>query len=229
MFCKNKKIEWGKVSFIMLAVFAVLLATDLITKECAAKYEWNFIVIKGFIEVVPVQPNSGAAFSFFADKEWGQAFFIAVTVVMLAILIPMFVIMPERLVLLKLALAMILAGAIGNLVDRCLFLNLPIDERGVRDFVYVNMFGIGSICNFADFWIVFGVIIAVVDMLFLNEYAAFPLTQKAKDAQKKREQEQKEKLDDGAQDSNATVNDAQKSNTTVNGAQNNGDNSGEGK
>jgi hypothetical protein len=38
-------------------------------------------------------------------------------------------------------------------------------------------------CNFADFWIVFGIIIAAIDMLFLNEWAVIPLTKKARMAQ----------------------------------------------
>jgi signal peptidase II len=182
---KKIKINIGKISFIMMAVFAVLLATDLITKECAVKYEWNFIVIKNFIEVVPVQLNSGAAFSFLYNKEWGQAFFIAVTVVMLVPLIAAFIFLPERFIVLKLALAMVIAGAVGNLVDRIAF-------QEVRDFVWVNMLGKWACCNFADFWIVFGVAIAVIDMLFFNEWSVFPLTKKARAAQEERAKREEE-------------------------------------
>jgi lipoprotein signal peptidase len=139
-----------------------------------------------------VQLNSGAAFSFLYNKEWGQAFFIAVTVVMLVPLIAAFIFLPERFIVLKLALAMVIAGAVGNLVDRCVFLNLPLSQRGVRDFVYVKMFGIGSVCNFADFWIVFGVAIAVIDMLFFNEWSVLPLTKKARAAQEERAKREEE-------------------------------------
>ena len=71
-----------------------------------------------------------------------------------------------------------MAGAIGNLIDRIAF-------REVRDFVGINMFGNMVSCNFADFWIVFGTIVAIVDILFLNEWALIPLTKRAKEAQKK--------------------------------------------
>ena len=47
------------------------------------------------------------------------------------------------------------------------------------------MFGNMVSCNFADFWIVFGTIVAIVDILFLNEWALIPLTKRAKEAQKK--------------------------------------------
>ena len=36
-----------------------------------------------------------------------------------------------------------------------------------------------------------GLVLAVIDLLFLNEWAAFPLTKKAKAAQKKKEDEKK--------------------------------------
>ena len=90
---------------------------------------------------------------------------------------------------------MITAGAIGNLVDRIAY-------REVRDFVGINMFGRMVSCNFADFWIVFGTVIAVVDMLFINEWAVFPLTKKAKAAQKAREQAEKAEKEESADDKN---------------------------
>ncbi|MDE7401102.1 MAG: hypothetical protein K2N17_03510, partial [Clostridia bacterium] len=68
--------------------------------------------------------------------------------------------------------------------------------QSVREFVWVNIFGSWACCNYADFWIVFGVIYAVIDILFINEWAVFPLTKSAKAAAKARElaakQEQEE-------------------------------------
>ena len=53
---------------------------------------------------------------------------------------------------------------------------------------------VDAYCNFADFWIVVGGILAVIDMLFLNEISVFPLTKRARDAQaehQKREEQKK--------------------------------------
>ena len=44
-------------------------------------------------------------------------------------------------------------------------------------------------CNFAEFWIVFGTVLAVIDIMFLNEWALIPLTKKAKEAQAKHKEE----------------------------------------
>ncbi|MGN0813495.1 MAG: signal peptidase II [Candidatus Coproplasma sp.] len=177
------KVSFGISGLILLAVFAVLLTADLVLKYCAEQYVWQFKVIPGLIEVVPVQHNPGAAFSFLADKAWAQTFFIVLTFIMLAVMIAAFLFIPKRFVVLKVAIVLVASGAVGNLVDRLAF-------AYVRDFVNVWMFGNMACCNFADFWIVFGVILAVIDLLFLNEWAVFPLTKRAKAAQKARKQDE---------------------------------------
>lgn len=167
------KVRFGKIAAIMIAVFVVLLAVDLILKYVEVKDGWNFTVIPKFIWVESDQKNFGAAFSFLSNTEWGKIFFIVLTFIMLAVMIFVFLILPERFIILKLSLAMICAGALGNLIDRLAF-------GYVRDFVWVNMLFSVACCNFADFWIVFGVILALIDVLFLNEWAVLPLTKKAK-------------------------------------------------
>ncbi|MDE6373320.1 MAG: signal peptidase II, partial [Clostridia bacterium] len=180
------KVHFGKVSAILIAVFAVLLTADLALKYCEEAYNWNFTVIPKFIWVESGCRNSGAAFSFLADTEWGRIFFIVLTFIMLAVMVGAFLLLPERFIWLKCALVMIAAGALGNLVDRLIF-------KEVRDFVWMNIFGSYACCNFADFWIVLGVVLAVVDMLFFNDWAVFPLTKRAKAAAKAREEAEKSK------------------------------------
>lgn len=174
------KVNFGKVSAILVAVFAVLLTVDLVLKYCEEAYGWNFSVIPKLITVESGIRNPGAAFSFLANKGWGQIFLIILTFIAFAALVFGFLVIPERFKILKIAITLVASGAVGNLIDRLAFLE-------VRDFVWINMFGKWACCNFADFWIVFGVILAVIDMLFLNEWAVFPLTKKAKAAQKKRD------------------------------------------
>ena len=174
------KIHFGKVSAILIAVFVVLLTADLVLKYCEETYHWGFNVIPGLISVEHGSRNTGAAFSFLSDTEWGRIFFIVITFIMLLVMIAGFLLLPERFVGLKVSLVMVAAGALGNLVDRLAL-------QSVRDFVWVNIFGSWACCNFADFWIVFGVIYAVIDILFINEWAVFPLTKTAKAAAKARE------------------------------------------
>lgn len=174
------KINFGKAGAVLLAVFAALVALDLILKYCEEAYEWDFTVIPKFIEVTHGSHNTGAAFSFLADTAWGRIFFIVLTFIMLGVMTFVFLILPKRFVVLKTALVMVAAGAFGNLVDRLAF-------GYVRDFVWMNIFGSWACCNFADFYIVLGVILAVIDILFFNEWAVFPLTKKAKERVKQKE------------------------------------------
>ena len=165
-FFKKFKIQFGKTTIILLAVFAALLALDIVLKGCEEQFHWNFTVIPNFIWVESGQHNTGAAFSFLADSAWGRAFLIILAVIMFIVVAVCFILLPERFAVLKLALAMIGAGALGNLIDRIAF-------GYVRDFVWMWIFGSVACCNFADFFIVLGVILAVADVLFFNEWAIY--------------------------------------------------------
>lgn len=188
---KKLKVNIGWKSLILIGVCVALILVDLLTKIFEEQDNWHFVVIPKLIEVVSGSRNPGCAFSFLANAAWGQTFLIVVTFIMLVALITLFVLIPERFLFIKIALTLIVAGAIGNLIDRIAF-------REVRDFVGINMFGSMVSCNFADFWIVFGTIVAVIDILFLNEWALIPLTKTAKEAQKK--QKEAENKQDGNAD-----------------------------
>ena len=183
---KKLKVNIGWKSLILIGVGAALVLVDLLTKIFEEKDGWNFTVISNFIEVESGSRNPGCAFSFLANAPWGQTFLIVITFIMLAVLISIFLFLPERFLILKTSVSMIAAGAIGNLVDRIAF-------QEVRDFVGLNMFGNMVSCNFADFWIVLGAILAIVDILFLNEWAVFPLTKRAKEAQAKHKESEKDR------------------------------------
>lgn len=185
---KKLRVHIGLKSIILAGVCIVLILIDLLTKIFEERYNWNFIVIPNFIEVEggSVHRNPGCAFSFLANASWGQGFLIAMTFILLAVLIAVYIFLPERFTLIKVALSMIIAGAIGNLIDRLAY-------RQVRDFVGVNMFGNMVFCNFADFWITFGTALAILDIMFINEFALFPLTKKAKVAQAKHKENEENK------------------------------------
>ncbi len=185
---KKLRVHIGLKSIILAGVCIVLILIDLLTKIFEERYNWNFIVIPNFIEVEggSVHRNPGCAFSFLANASWGQGFLIAMTFILLAVLIAVYIFLPERFTLIKVALSMIIAGAIGNLIDRLAY-------RQVRDFVGVNMFGNMVFCNFADFWITFGTALAILDIMFINEFALFPLTKKAKAAQAKHKENEENK------------------------------------
>lgn len=168
----------------------MLIAADLLTKYYAKLQLWDVAIIPGWVELNGyVKNNGGCAFSFLDDNpQIGQPIFITLTFIMLALLIALFIFMPERFTALKISVTFIAAGAAGNVVDRLAF-------RSVRDFFGLNMLFNGNLvyCNLADFFVVIGAVIAVIDMLFLNEFAVIPLTKRAKAAQSAKKQEEESK------------------------------------
>ena len=175
------KPHFGVTSAILIGVVILLIAADLLTKYFEVKYEWECNIIPGVIQIQGGGRHFNTAAAF-GGLDIGQPALIALTFVLLALLITAFILLPERFAVLKTAIAIVISGAIGNLVDRLAF-------NGVRDWFGLWMFGM-TYCNLADFWIVIGVIIAVIDLLFLNEWALIPLTKKAKAAQMKRKAEE---------------------------------------
>lgn len=181
---KKLKPQFSALTVVLLVTIAVLIAADLVTKYLEEQFVWRATIIPNFIEIRSGIHNPGCAFSFLDDNpQIGQPLLITVTFILLALMIFAFIFMPNRFVVLKVAVSLIIAGAIGNLVDRLMFWY-------VRDWFGLNMFGILAYCNFADFWIVIGAVLAVLDLLFLNEWAVFPLTKSAKAAQAARKEEE---------------------------------------
>ena len=186
---KKLKVNIGWKSIILIGVCVVLIIIDLLTKIFEERYNWNFKVIPKLFEVSGTR-NDGCAFGFLSEASWGQDFLISMTFILLIALVAVYIFLPERYLILKISLSMIVAGAIGNLIDRLAF-------RQVRDFIVVKFFSdqVLYVCNFADVWITFGTVLAIIDIMFLNEFALIPLTKKAKEAQaKKKEAENNQAL-----------------------------------
>ena len=126
-----------------------------------------------FLEPIPViEPflnwtlayNYGAAFSFLADAGgWQKWFFSALALVISLFLLVYLIRAPRNAKLLSLGLAMVLGGAIGNLIDR-------VRLGKVVDFIHVHYADVWHypIFNIADMAICIGVAIIVIDMLFLE-------------------------------------------------------------
>ena len=104
-----------------LLIILVLLAADQISKVLADSYLTLYqpvALFPGFN--LTLLYNPGAAFSFLSDAGgWQRWFFTAIAVVMIVVL--SIWLHRSRQPLESLALAMILSGAIGNLIDRVLY------------------------------------------------------------------------------------------------------------
>ena len=102
-----------------LALSAIVIVLDQLTKSwiTSAFQLGDSLTITGFFNLV-LAYNTGAAFSFLAGAGgWQRIFFVAIAVVA-AVVIVYILRKPQNPPLLNAALALILGGAIGNVIDR---------------------------------------------------------------------------------------------------------------
>jgi signal peptidase II len=107
------------LKWLTLSLFAIVL--DQVTKLAVAAsmplYE-SIPLIPGFFNLTHVH-NTGAAFSFLSQAGgWQRWFFAALAVVVSVSLSLWMARLKKHEILLAVALALILGGAIGNLIDR---------------------------------------------------------------------------------------------------------------
>ncbi len=141
-----------------LIVAALVIALDQISKYVILQiFLWGDLVkVTGFFDLVRAH-NTGAAFSLFADQPgWQQGFFITVASIASAVII--YLLRQEKgSNLSKLALSLILGGALGNLIDR-------ISHGYVVDFLsfHINSYYWPAF-NIADSAITLGAVLLIWD------------------------------------------------------------------
>lgn len=115
-------------------------------------------VMDGLFNIFYIR-NKGAAFSFLANASWRLPFFIAISAVASLVILVAFARLRDDQKLGQISLAMIFAGAVGNLIDR-----VRLGE--VIDFldVYWKSYHWPAF-NVADSFICIGVALLALDML----------------------------------------------------------------
>ena len=170
---KDKK-RWI-TCFVELSIVAVLIVIDLLTKEYIYGYCYDnntrIDIIKKVICFTWVN-NTGASFGIFANKT--EALTTVSIICATFLLIFMFYTYKRRNLWLRSALILILAGAIGNIVDR-------LTLGYVRDFIYFELTDF-AVFNFADSCLTVGTIVLII-------YIVFFYSKEEKDLEDKRKAE----------------------------------------
>jgi len=145
--------------FTILTVVGLLLdqATKLYIDRGMRLFD-SIPVVTNFFHITYVR-NRGAAFSFLSDASWRLPFFIGISVVAAIAILVAFHKLRDDQKLAQVSLAMIFAGAIGNLIDR-----LRLGE--VIDFLDAHWYQHHwPAFNVADSLICVGVFLLALDML----------------------------------------------------------------
>jgi len=157
----------------LLWVSAVVVILDQATKwlvmGALAPYET--------IELIPnlnltLAFNTGAAFSFLAAAGgWQRWFFAAVALVVTAVLVVWLLRLRPRERTLGLALALIIGGALGNLIDRVLLGHVIDVIQVYLPWIPLTLCNPWPAFNVADSAISIGVVVLLVHTLFADEDA----------------------------------------------------------
>ena len=148
-----------------MLVAIVVAVADQVTKWAIVEWVplYDKVPLNSFINLTH-QKNPGAAFSFLADAGgWQRWFFVALaSAVSVVIVVWLWRIRNAGQTVLSAGLAMVLGGAIGNLVDRILL-------GHVTDFIQV-WFGNWAFPSFnvADAGISVGAALLIIDALFFS-------------------------------------------------------------
>ncbi|MDO5651367.1 MAG: signal peptidase II [Moraxella sp.] len=152
------------VMYYLLAVVALII-------DQSTKYYFNnaFELGESVDVISPVLNwtlayNYGAAFSFLANAGgWQKYFFAGLGVAVSAFIINYLWRLANTAKLLSFGLALVLGGAIGNVIDRFV-------HGYVIDFIHVHYYNVWHypIFNMADVWICVGMACVVIDMLFFE-------------------------------------------------------------
>jgi signal peptidase II len=159
-----RRLHW------LLLIAAVVVLLDRLTKTLVSAR----VMVGGAIPVIPHflrithWTNEGAAFSLFADSSspnvvrWSLiAFSLLAAIVVLIVLVRL----GDRITLTTIALALVFAGALGNVHDRIVY-------GSVVDFIEVNIFGYHwPDFNVADSAIVTGACLLLLDSLLPKKAA----------------------------------------------------------
>lgn len=147
----------NEILFVMLLVL-VDQSSKIVMKAISKIHPESFTVIKDFFYITYAE-NTGAAFSILRGQRW---FFVTMALIV-SVLIIYYIIKHKPKTLEKISLQLILAGAIGNVIDRIVY-------GYVIDFLDFYIFGYDfPVFNIADSCITIGAILLIITELFIED------------------------------------------------------------
>jgi len=156
------KKKYFIATIIVLAVILLDQSSKLYVERALTLHD-PITVIKDFFHIVHVR-NTGAAFGIMAEQGlWLRVFFISISTVAI-IIIPFFLMKLEDNQIVPITgLSLIMAGAIGNLIDR-----LRLGE--VIDFIDLHWYSYHwPTFNLADSAITIGGIFLIIEIVFIKD------------------------------------------------------------
>lgn len=148
------------LALLVMAALVLLLdqaSKHLVAERLAEGRSWDAAPWLASLFHITHVTNTGAAFGLFPNAS---NFFIAVAVVVIAVLVLYYLRLPDGQWLVRIALALQLGGALGNLIDR-------LRQGYVVDFIDLNFWPLHNwpVFNLADSSVVVGVTLLTLVMI----------------------------------------------------------------
>lgn len=204
---KNENQQKSNATLWGLLLFFILILIDQLTKLFADVY-FNATGAPEQVAVVDnwlwlcITYNRGISYGIGGDASPAlKIAVIATTALMMIGLFVWYFAMDKNRRFLRTALVFIVAGGVGNLIDRVYYQvwDPATTPFGVRDMVDLSRFGF-AVCNFADFFISAGAVMIVLALLFFDKDAMFPVGKYKKLAQAQMAQEEEQQAQASAKD-----------------------------
>ena len=192
---KGKQNSRKTLTALVGALIAcLLLFIDLISKvwaQAAAQGHTDVALTGYLLNLVRLYytHNPGIAYGLFGGNDVAMVIVTALTVVMILAIAAVYFTVFRYNAPVRIVLAVIEAGAIGNLLDRLIL-------GYVRDFIDLSKVGFG-IANLADFYIVLGAVALVFMLLFIGEDALQPLKKEWREKAKEKDALKAKTKEDG--------------------------------
>jgi signal peptidase II len=152
------------IILLSIILVVILVSVDFVIKrwavaELAAEQSRSFLHIGNFkIMDLTYLENDGAVFGSFGGKRW---LLIALTSVLILFCIYLVYKYREKSRFMVISLDLVIAGGIGNLIDRIFNNGLVIDYFDVKLFNF-------AIFNFADCCVTIGIALAIIYIIFVD-------------------------------------------------------------
>ncbi len=150
--------------FLSFAAVAAGVAIDQVLKSVVTqqlKPLGQIELIPGFFNLTYVE-NRGAAFGMLANHQW---LFIVVTAVVCVAIAAALIFYQNHTALTRTALTLVLAGGIGNMIDR-------LHYQYVVDYIHFQFFP--PVFNFADICVTVGCALLIIYLLFFTDEKGSP-------------------------------------------------------
>ncbi len=149
--------------FLWSLIVVLIIAVDQLSKYWIV----NNIGMRDSVSVIPkvidfvYVKNTGAAFSFLSDKNYGIVILSIISVLFCVGVILFMIKYRPKNKLLNISLALMLSGAIGNVIDR-IFRGYVVD---FIEMIFIDF----PVINIADIAITFGAAMIIIYVLFFDK------------------------------------------------------------